>query len=179
MRLLAFFLSLAVCLPASAQIYRYTDAQGNVVFTDKLPPNANVEKVETGPVNSIPAAPVPKTSASNTPDSTDVTSGTSNPFAELRIVNVPDADAIRANNGNFTINVLMNPPLATSMELQLLVDGAPYGSPSNSPSFEVQNLDRGEHQLAVQVISGGTILQTSEAVPVSVQRVHLGNRPRK
>ena len=43
-------LSLLIAFSASAQVYRTTDENGNVVFTDK-PPHSNSEQITINPTN--------------------------------------------------------------------------------------------------------------------------------
>jgi hypothetical protein len=40
------------------------------------------------------------------------------------------------------------------------------------PILQLVNVDRGEHSLAVQVISGEDVIQQSPSVTFTVQRVH-------
>ncbi|MNP87495.1 hypothetical protein D3C76_1884300 [compost metagenome] len=56
--------------------------------------------------------------------------------------------------------------------MQLLLDGQPYGQPSNVPILQLVNIDRGLHSLAVQVINGETVVQQSPTITLTVQRVH-------
>ena len=81
-------------------------------------------------------------------------------------------EALRANNGTFTVNVLIKPRLQPPHQLRLLLDDAPYGQPSNVPILQLINIDRGTHSLAVQVIEGEDIVQQSPTVTFTVQRVH-------
>lgn len=76
-RLLASLL-LVTSLPVMAQVYTYTDAQGNPVFTNQPPPEgANAQTVNVPPVNGaeVPAAsnyapPSPVNAAPSPPPST-------------------------------------------------------------------------------------------------------------
>ena len=90
----------------------------------------------------------------------------------LELTGLPTAEALRANNGTFTVNVLIKPRLQAPHQLRLVLDDPPYGQPSNVPILQLVNVDRGEHRLAVQVIDGETIIQQSPTVVFTVQRVH-------
>jgi hypothetical protein len=90
----------------------------------------------------------------------------------LELTGLPSEEALRANNGTFTVNVLIKPRLQAPHQLRLVLDDAPYGQPSNVPILQLVNVDRGEHRLAVQVIDGEAIIQQSPAVVLTVQRVH-------
>ena len=95
-----------------------------------------------------------------------------NAYRVLQLTDIPDDEAMRANNGTFSVGVILQPALATSHQLQLLLDGQPSGSPSNRPPLQLSNVPRGDHQLAVQVLSGGRVLQQSAAITFTVQRVN-------
>ncbi len=67
----------------------------------------------------------------------------------------------------------MEPRLQRQHLLRLVLDGAPYGQPSNVPRLQLVNIDRGDHTLGVQVLVGEQVVQQSPIVPFTVQRVHL------
>jgi len=51
---LALFSLLTLALPASAQIYKYTDTNGNTVFSDQPPTGKEAEAIELSPINVVP-----------------------------------------------------------------------------------------------------------------------------
>ncbi|WP_085702702.1 DUF4124 domain-containing protein [Pseudomonas sp. B15(2017)] len=161
------YILLLIALPVAAQIYKYTDAGGNTVYSDHAPDGVQAQAVELPPLNSVqPQAP-------NAP-STDTVSRepARNAYEVLELTGLPTEEALRANNGTFTVSVLIKPRLQPTHQLRLLLDDAPYGQPSNVPILQLVNVDRGEHRLAVQVINGEAIIQQSPAVVFTVQRVH-------
>lgn len=170
MRSLLFCLLALLALPAAAQFYKYTDANGNTAYSDQPPQGVKAQTVELPPLNSIqgpqhspPPAPAQPAAPSAQP-----------PYAVLELTDLPNDEALRANNGTFTVGVHLEPRLASSDTLQLLIDGQPYGQPSNVPRLQVLELDRGDHSIAVQVVSGGNVIQQSATQNITVQRVHLG-----
>ena len=161
------YILLLIALPVAAQIYKYTDAGGNTVYSDHAPDGVQAQALELPPLNSVqPQAP-------NAP-STDTVSRepARNAYEVLELTGLPTEEALRANNGTFTVSVLIKPRLQPPHQLRLLLDDAPYGQPSNVPILQLVNVDRGEHRLAVQVINGEAIIQQSPAVVFTVQRVH-------
>ena len=161
------YILLLITLPAAAQIYKYTDASGNTVYSDHAPDGVKAQSVELPPLNSVqPQAPSAPSSdaASRAP--------ARNAYEVLELTGLPTEEALRANNGTFTVNVLIKPRLQPPHQLRLLLDDVPYGQPSNVPILQLVNIDRGEHRLAVQVINGEAIIQQSPAVVFTVQRVH-------
>ncbi|MHB2245577.1 DUF4124 domain-containing protein [Pseudomonas fitomaticsae] len=162
-----FFFLLLIALPAAAQIYKYTDASGNTVYSDHAPDGVQAQSVELPPLNSV------QPQALNAPSSdTASREPARNAYEVLELTGLPTEEALRANNGTFTVSVLIKPRLQPPHQLRLLLDDAPYGQPSNVPILQLVNVDRGEHRLAVQVINGEAIIQQSPAVAFTVQRVH-------
>ena len=166
MRTLLTCLLLAISLPATAQIYSYTDANGNKVFTNQPPEGIDAQTIDLPPTNSVAAQPI--SAAPITPDSNNA----ANTYSVLQLTDIPDDEAMRANNGTFSVGVILQPALAAGHQLQLLLDGQPSGKPSNRPPLQLNNVPRGDHQLAVQVLSGSKVLQQSAVVNFTVQRVN-------
>jgi hypothetical protein len=171
MRPLLICLLLGLALPATAQIYTYTDANGNTVFTDQPPEGQASQAVELPKTNSV-SMPVPSAPAAAT---TTEPASTSGPYSTLQLTDLPTDEALRANNGTFTVNVAIEPRLASNHLLRLLLDGKPHGQLSNAPRLQVSNADRGEHSLAVEVLSAGKPIQQSATVTFTVQRVNTSS----
>ena len=64
----------------------------------------------------------------------------------LELTGLPTTEALRANNGTFTVNVLIKPRLQGPHLFRLLLDDQPYGQPSNVPILQLVNIDRGDTQ---------------------------------
>ncbi|HWH87548.1 MAG TPA: DUF4124 domain-containing protein [Pseudomonas sp.] len=162
------YILLLIALPAAAQIYKYTDANGNTAYSNQPPDGVQAQPVELPPLNRVepqaPSAPPAQGAEENEPPR--------NPYEILELAGLPSDEALRANNGTFTVNVLIKPRLQAPHQLRLLLDDQPYGQPSNVPVLQLVNVDRGEHRLAVQVIDGQTVIQQSPPAVFTVQRVH-------
>lgn len=114
------------------------------------------------------------------PASNDNTAAQSEaPYAELSLTGIPDDEAMRANNGTFIVGVNIQPRLQPGHRLRLILDGEPYGQPSNVPSLQLTNLDRGEHALAVAVMAGDRIIQQSATETFTVQRISVNSPARQ
>lgn len=165
---------LLLSLPAAAQIYKYTDANGNTAYSNQPPNGTKAETVELPPLNRVNTAPV--TAAPTAPTQSQPQSNTpqSAAYDVLQLTDLPTDEALRANNGSFTVGVAIQPRLQNGHQLRLLVDGKPYGQPTNIPRIQVMELDRGEHSFSVQVVQGQQVVQQSQTVNLTVQRVHVG-----
>ena len=158
---------LLIALPAAAQIYKYTDADGNTAYSNQPPDGVPAQPVELPPLNSVQPRPPPAPSFESPrhePPHSD--------YELLQLTDLPTGETLRANNGSFTVSVLIKPRLQAPHLLRLLLDDQPYGQSSNVPILQLVNIDRGEHSLAVQVIEGENVLQQSPSVTFTLQRVH-------
>ncbi|RON10914.1 hypothetical protein BK659_04740 [Pseudomonas brassicacearum] len=160
------FILLLIALPATAQIYRYTDASGNTAYSNQPPDGVKSQAVELPPLNSVERQPpIAPEQPSQRADKNAV-------YSVLELTGLPSDEALRANNGTFTVGVQIQPRLQGPHLFRLLLDGQPYGQPSNVPRLQLVNIDRGEHNLAVQVLAGESLVQQSPTITFTVQRVH-------
>jgi hypothetical protein len=169
-RALVFVVSL-FCLPAFGQIYKYTDANGNTVYSEHPPAGKPAQQMQLPPLNSVqmPKGKAPPSAPEQPAPPPAV--ATPSAYATLELTDLPADGAIRANNGTFEVGVNIQPRLAGGRLLQLVLDGVAYGTPSNVPRLQLVNIDRGEHSLAVQVLEGADVVQTSASRTIYVLRV--------
>ncbi|GAB3380116.1 DUF4124 domain-containing protein [Azotobacter armeniacus] len=160
-------LLLLLALPAGAEIYKYLDANGNPVFSSQPPEGVAAEKVEL-PAPSIVAPPPPSQpeAAKRKEQPGEIR------YTRLELTGIPDGESLRANNGSFSVDVAIEPKLRPGHSLRLLLDGQPYGQPSQTTRLELVNIDRGEHSLAVEVLADDRSLQQSAPLQFTVQRTH-------
>lgn len=164
---------LLLSLPTFAQVYTYIDAEGNRVFTDK-PKQGNAEAVQLAPSNSMPA-----------PDSTSQPAAAVEPTSKpagyqmLRIL-IPQPDAtVRNNAGSLIVTATSEPALHAGHSYRLLLDGEAVGEPGRSPVFPLENLDRGTHKLAVEIVdANGLIVERTPSQPFHMQRISLEQKRR-
>ncbi|MDM8348317.1 DUF4124 domain-containing protein [Pseudomonas sp. sp1636] len=161
---------LLTCLPAAAQVYTYIDAEGNRVFTDK-PRQGNAERLQLAPTNGMSSelSPVPPTVA---PISTPAPS-----YQMLRIL-VPQPDAtIRDSAGNLIVTATSEPALHNGHSFRLLLDGQAMGEAGRSPVFPLENIDRGTHQLAVEIVDAqGRTVERTPSQPLHILRISLAQK---
>ena len=170
MRPICACLLLALALPASAEIYRYTDERGNPVYTNQPPQGVATESVQLGPTNTV-ASP----RAASGPDTAQTDTQAPATYDILEVTGVADGSTLRANAGNFAVVISLQPTLHDDHQLQLLLDGQPLAPPGRQTRFTFDSIDRGEHQLQAVVFHEDKELQRSPAVTFTVQRVHIGS----
>jgi hypothetical protein len=161
-----------ISLPAMAEVFTYIDAQGNRVFTDQ-PGTRNAKRVPLATSNRMSANPsgaAPMTAAKNQ----------AKPlfhYDMLRVL-VPDPDAtIRSTAGELIVSVTSEPGLQQGHRYRLLLDGQPTAEPGPSPVFALSNIDRGSHNLSVEILDeqGRTVERTANQ-PFHMQRISLAQK---
>jgi hypothetical protein len=164
-------LLLAFSQSVLAEVYMYIDAEGNRVFTDQ--PHRNAKKIDIEPSNRI-SQPTQKPSV--------VTTSKPKPgplfrYQLLRII-APDPDAtIRDIQGNLNVTVSNDPELQPGHLYRLLLDSKPFGEPGRSPVFPLTNIDRGTHQLSVEIIDQyGRVLERTPNQPFHMLRISLAQK---
>lgn len=166
-----FLLLVLLLLPLTGltqNVYRTTDAQGNVVFTDRPPSNATpTDRVEIRPTNTVQPPPTPTRPASeNTPNA----AAQGAPYT-VTITEPANETTIPMGPGDFSVSVNVNPAPQRAENLQLFLDGAPQGGPQSASTWSLTNVFRGQHDLTVGVIDGsGKTLAISPPVRVFVMR---------
>ena len=143
-------------------VYKVTDTDGNVTFTD-TPPLSSGGAIEERAVH-----------APNTAKPTETTRAPAIPVEveepiryDTRIVTPADNATIPMEPGNFAMQAALHPRLAPSETLQLLLDGDPVGAPQRIANWQLTNVYRGEHQLqVVRLYASGAQLDASPASTV-------------
>lgn len=173
MRLLMLCLML-LSFSAAAQVYTYIDAEGNRVFTDK-PKASNAKRVELPTTNTMP---VPGQESAKAPVAKIVESTEPHALYQLLRILVPQPDAtVRSNNGDLIVSATSEPGLQPGHRYRLLVDGLVAGDAGTSPVFPLNNLDRGTHQLSVEVIDDqDRTVERTPNQPVHILRTSLAQR---
>lgn len=165
-----WFCLLLIALPAAADVYSYLDAQGNQVFTDR--PHSGAHKVQIAPSNNM-ATPTRKPVAKKTPPAASPLFH----YQLLRIL-VPEPDAtIRNMQGELIVSINSDPTLQNGHQYRLLLDGKPFAEAGRSPVFPLTNIDRGTHQLAVEILDeSGRILERTPSQEFHMLRITLAQK---
>lgn len=168
--LLFLFFSL-ISLSIQAGVYTYIDADGNRVFTDQ-PQSEHAKKIEMAPSNNMAgkamAPPPPPVSLTMEPALT---------YQVLRIL-IPEPDAsIIDQAGNMIVTATSEPALHPGHAFRLIMDGQPVGPAVRSPVFAMENIDRGTHQLSMEILdANGRIVERTPSQPVHIKRISLNQK---
>lgn len=171
---LLFALALLTPLSVAAQIYKTTDEDGNVVFTDRPSADSGTgERIELKPTNTAPPPPeVHRPEPEPEPEEELVE-------YSVKIVTPTNETTIPMGPGNFLTSAKIEPNPEPGELVQLHVDGIPWGDPQKNASWALTNVFRGAHDLTVTLLdTEGAPLATSEPVRVYVLRPSINNRNR-
>lgn len=162
-----------IAFPALADVYTYVDAQGNRVYTDQPRPG-NAKRVPLATSNRMSANPTGAAPlvAATTPEEKPLFH-----YDMLRVL-VPEPDAtIRSNAGELIVSVTSEPGLQRGHRYRLLLDGQPTAEAGPSPVFALSNIDRGSHNLSVEILDeqGRTIERTANQ-PFHMLRTSLAQK---
>jgi len=133
-------------------VYKVVDEDGNVTYSDK--PSKGSEKVDLPPLQEYKAPPLPD---SPIEEETSVPSGTTQPvrvpYTKLEIISPKHQEDVRDNAGNLTILTNVEPELQKGDRMRLMMDGRPIAGPDETTTFYLSNVERGSHQLFVQILA--------------------------
>ncbi|TXH94792.1 MAG: DUF4124 domain-containing protein [Pseudomonas sp.] len=172
-RLPLYLLLGALSLTAHAGVYTYIDANGNRVFTDQ-PPSGQAQRIELAPANAVPP---PQTSWTPRPTPPPLKMGPG--YDVLRIL-IPEPDAtIRSPSGDLIVTASSEPALHEGHAYRLIINGQPAGEAGRSPVFPLENIDRGTHQISVEILDAqGRIVERTPSQPLHMKRISLAEKRR-
>ncbi|SET87969.1 DUF4124 domain-containing protein [Thalassotalea agarivorans] len=152
-----------------AKVYVWRNEDGVLVFSDTPKPGAEEMEVEsTNVVQSSVDTSILDIKKQAPKDEYTVT------------ITQPASDAtIRDNTGSVHVTGQIGPVFKRGFKIQLIVDGQPYEKPQTHTMFALRDIDRGEHQLKMQLIdTNGKVIATSEEVTFYMHRAALKKRAR-
>jgi hypothetical protein len=171
----ALFVSLimlTIISVAYAQVYKWTDSQGLVHFSDT--PHDGAEKIKIPDAQTFSPPTIPKVKL---PDEDDQGKHTAkdHTYKKVAITQPLNEATIRNNDGYLVVTVELDPRLAEGDKVQLLFDGSPLGDPQTNLVFQLNGIYRGAHTITVEVLdSNGSVLNTSDPVTIFMQRPRVG-----
>ena len=161
-----------VCATASAQVFRRIGPDGQVYFSDQPGPDA--EQVEVSPAQAISLPHVPEQTGAAQQQRDVVAS-----YSAFTIVSPTSDQGVRANDGNVTVSLSLQPELMPGHAVMLNVDGedGEQIKTGDGLAIELSNLSRGLHTVEATVVDaqGKALIQTGP-VSFNVLRVAVGGR---
>ncbi|WP_257285894.1 DUF4124 domain-containing protein [Endozoicomonas sp. SESOKO1] len=161
---------LAVILPIVSvdfvfgAIYKTVDQDGNVIFTDSRPADQPSEEVKLRPIT--PISPVPGRESESLKSAQTVSREF---YSSLEIIEPADDATVRTQE-NFTVKIATAPKILAGHKVRLLLDGQIMGEFGRKLTFELKNVDRGTHNLTVEIIDNQANVIKSSSNTIHVHR---------
>jgi len=163
-------LILLTCLSAqvfatSAKIYVWRNEQGVLVFSDSPRPGAEEVKITE---QNIVSSPSIDTSI------LDITPQKIEEKYQVEITQPEQNETIRDNTGSVYITGLVKPVFKQGLKIQLYLDNNKYQKPQSRAIYILRDIDRGEHQVKMQLINNkGKIIASSGVTTFYMHRTSV------
>jgi hypothetical protein len=163
--LLIFALLFASTSAQADKVYKWVDAQGNVLYTDQPRKGAQEIKIAKQPPSSAVAS-----KASVNEDTFR--------YSAVTLAEPTNEGTIRDNEGNVRVSVNVVPPLRYDRgdQIRLRLDGSALNVDPNSSEVVLTGLDQGAHTLQATVTDrAGRVLISSDPVEFYLKHWSLDN----
>ena len=147
MRLTILAILIAACAVASAQVYRRVAADGSVHFSSV--PGADAQRIDIAPAQTI-RMPIQGQAAESTISPTpeeDVFR-----YTHAAVVSPAAGEYLRANNGDVTLRLSLQPALKPEHAIIVTLDGERIAF--DDDAIVLRSLNRGYHSVEVAVVDG-------------------------
>lgn len=157
---------------ATTTIYSWTDDNGVVHFSDSPEvPQAITVELSTTEVQSPKSSTRVEIIQANNVDNLTIDIEPQLPTASISLLAPLHQQTIRSNEGDIKIRAVSNRKLDKNVQAQLVLDGQVNGTSQTRLEWQLTNIDRGTHQIQIQLLNNGKILATSESITVYLHRV--------
>uniref|UniRef100_UPI00351B5D1F DUF4124 domain-containing protein n=1 Tax=Endozoicomonas sp. Mp262 TaxID=2919499 RepID=UPI00351B5D1F len=151
-------------------IYKSTDKEGNVTFSDTQTGRNKGEVVELKPFTPTKIV-VPEPLPATKPDE-------KKPGYQQLTIAAPENHSTHRANGNITVEVEHDPEsLHPGHRLALFINGVKVQESKSSNRFKLTNLSRGEHYIEAKILNASDKLLKSAACTIYVFRPTIRNNP--
>lgn len=162
-------------LSSFAQIYEYSDDNGNYLFSNRPPINISMTHVKE--TQKLPAMNAYSHSEQNkTIPHQETNSASTLPTTTLTHLDIvsPINQQTFWNATTIPVKLSIKPDPQAGSVIQIFVDGSPYGPPTTPPELIVENLKRGKHEIYAQLrLPNQQILATSQPIIIFInQAIH-------
>lgn len=193
-KLLTFIVASLASTLINAQVYSYTDHNGNTIYTDNPPKGQSTRTLDITPSVStkektlseesttslqktIRLSPLQPINNHRAPHSALSKDENDNPY-KLTIIHPKQKETIINTNGQLVINAQITPPLQGDYKYRLSMDGSVVKD-SKTPIFPLSDIERGEHQVLVEVINqDAESIAKSNSVIFYVKQTTLADKRR-
>jgi hypothetical protein len=141
-------------------VFVTVDKNNVPVFSDNPVPGASQLQLKEG--NRMPAV---------TPSEIGQRSIDHAPKYEVTITKPEHEGTVRENNGSVYVSGQVKPLFAQGLRVRLYLNGQAVAGPSSNANFILHNIDRGEHQLMLELSDqNGKVIATSSVTTFFLHR---------
>jgi len=145
----------------SSKIYVWRNADGVLVFSDSPKPGA--EEVEVEESNTM--------SSSVDTSILDIKPKEIEEKYQVEITQPENNATIRDNTGSVYVSGRIKPIFKRGLKIKLYLDNKPYQQPQTHSMFVLRNIERGEHQIKMDLIDDkGKVIASSPSVTFYMHR---------
>lgn len=159
-----------------AEIYKTTDASGQVSYSDQ--PSAGAVRVQVAPLPTVPPVATTTsvgTASNNAPVSASNVATVQRPSYQLSFQS-PGPETYIRRGETLNVAVTLSPALAGGDQIVMLMNGQPVGTGGPQASINTETLDRGSYTITAQVVdTQGQVLATQSASFTVMQASRLIN----
>lgn len=156
-KMLIQVLLLVLAAPATAEIYKWTDANGTVHYSDS--PSQNAKPANLPKLQGLDKSRLPTTQPANN------TQAQTSSAASIAIVRPLPQETLRDGRGLVPVQAAISPALKNGQQLVYYLDGQPTASsPTAATSLQLEGVPRGQHQVSVALVVGEKEISRSPAV---------------
>ncbi|MDG1752799.1 MAG: DUF4124 domain-containing protein [Thalassotalea sp.] len=160
-------LNVVISFPTSAtstKVYVWRNADGVLVYSDSPKPGA--EEVEVKESNNM--------SSSIDTSILDINPKAIEEKYQVEVTQPANNATIRDNTGSVYVSGRIKPIFKQGLKIQLLLDNQPYEKPQSHSMFVLRNIERGEHQLKMDLINDkGKVIASSEPITFYMHRASV------
>ena len=156
-------LMLAVGSAHAGKIVKYTLSNGQVIYSDKPPPEATSgEEVTVEPLQTFKVPPAPPLEDSTAGKDEKQDDGG---YQEFKVTSPANDAVIRDNGGNVRVSLSLSPGLRGGHTIEVMMDGKSIGS-GQGTSVTLTEVDRGTHtvQATVKDADGKEIARSNSVI---------------
>ncbi|XQW84725.1 DUF4124 domain-containing protein [Thalassotalea piscium] len=148
----------------SAKIYVWRNSDGILVYSDSPKPGA--EEVEISDPNI-------SNSSVDTSILDIIPKAIENSY-QVEITQPADSATIRDNTGSVYVSGRIKPIFKKGLKIALTLDGTPHLKPQNNSIFVLRNIERGEHQIKMDLLDEkGKIIASSSPITFYMHRASV------
>lgn len=151
-------------LATSAKVYVWLDENGVLVYSDSPRPGAEEVEIKD-----------PNIATGNVDTSIlDINPKAIEEKYQVEISQPADKSTVRDNTGSVYVAGRIKPIFKQGLKIQLLLDNKPYEKPQSHSMFVLRNVERGEHQLKMDLLNDkGKVIASSKPITFYMHRASV------